>query len=191
MPFCPNCKAEYNAGVAECSDCLVPLVASLPSEESNDGFVCSHCDTEVEGTASHCPYCGFIFDEDVLCPDHPELLALAHCVICDRILCEEDVQENGIHAVCAAHMEVEIVENHVLLVATADEVEADMLEETLQNAGLHPMVYRPDKASGNVFPSAVTQDFQVVIPIPEYLAAVKLAEKAVKQAENPLEDDEA
>jgi hypothetical protein len=28
--FCPQCKAEYRQGVAECADCQVPLVASLP-----------------------------------------------------------------------------------------------------------------------------------------------------------------
>ncbi len=29
MPFCPECKYEYVAGIAECPDCYVPLVASL------------------------------------------------------------------------------------------------------------------------------------------------------------------
>ncbi len=28
--FCPNCKAEYLAGVAECAECRVPLVDALP-----------------------------------------------------------------------------------------------------------------------------------------------------------------
>jgi hypothetical protein len=28
--FCPQCKAEYRQGIAECADCQVPLVASLP-----------------------------------------------------------------------------------------------------------------------------------------------------------------
>ncbi len=28
--FCPNCKAEYLAGVTECAECTLPLVASLP-----------------------------------------------------------------------------------------------------------------------------------------------------------------
>ena len=33
MPFCPECKAEYEAGVTACTDCLVPLVDTLPPEE--------------------------------------------------------------------------------------------------------------------------------------------------------------
>ena len=36
MPFCPNCKAEYNAGVKECSDCNVPLVQKLPEEPKEE-----------------------------------------------------------------------------------------------------------------------------------------------------------
>jgi hypothetical protein len=33
MPVCPECKAEYEAGVTECTDCQVPLVDTLPPEE--------------------------------------------------------------------------------------------------------------------------------------------------------------
>lgn len=32
MPFCPNCRYEYNPGVSKCPDCDVELVASLPEE---------------------------------------------------------------------------------------------------------------------------------------------------------------
>lgn len=33
MPFCPECEAEYEAGVATCSDCGVALVDELPAEK--------------------------------------------------------------------------------------------------------------------------------------------------------------
>lgn len=33
MPFCPNCRYEYDANVTECSDCEVDLVPSLPEPE--------------------------------------------------------------------------------------------------------------------------------------------------------------
>ncbi|HVP36504.1 MAG TPA: DUF2007 domain-containing protein [Terriglobales bacterium] len=32
MPYCPNCKTEYNPGVQKCSDCNIPLVDKLPEE---------------------------------------------------------------------------------------------------------------------------------------------------------------
>jgi hypothetical protein len=39
--FCPECKAEYVAGITTCGACGIPLVAALPSEpdHSGEGFV--------------------------------------------------------------------------------------------------------------------------------------------------------
>jgi hypothetical protein len=33
MPFCPQCRFEYTAGVSRCPDCGSELVDSLPAEE--------------------------------------------------------------------------------------------------------------------------------------------------------------
>lgn len=33
MPFCPKCKAEYEVGFAQCSDCQIPLMDQLPEEK--------------------------------------------------------------------------------------------------------------------------------------------------------------
>src|SRR5437667_9895460 len=33
MPFCPECEAEYEAGVSTCSDCGVALVDALPGDD--------------------------------------------------------------------------------------------------------------------------------------------------------------
>lgn len=41
--FCPQCRAEYRQGIAECADCQVPLVASLPDAQQ------SHVDTMAAG----------------------------------------------------------------------------------------------------------------------------------------------
>jgi hypothetical protein len=30
MPYCPDCRYEYQLGVSECPDCAVDLVAALP-----------------------------------------------------------------------------------------------------------------------------------------------------------------
>jgi hypothetical protein len=32
MSFCPECRAEYELGIAKCADCDVPLVNELPKE---------------------------------------------------------------------------------------------------------------------------------------------------------------
>ena len=36
MPFCPECKAAYKDGTAECPECKVALVGSLDEGESAD-----------------------------------------------------------------------------------------------------------------------------------------------------------
>lgn len=36
MPFCPQCEAEYESGVATCTDCGVALVDELPPNEPPD-----------------------------------------------------------------------------------------------------------------------------------------------------------
>jgi hypothetical protein len=36
MPFCPNCKYEYNEDVKECPDCGVPLVDKLQEESPEE-----------------------------------------------------------------------------------------------------------------------------------------------------------
>ena len=36
--FCPFCRAEYRAGFTKCSDCVIPLVESLPQSASDPDF---------------------------------------------------------------------------------------------------------------------------------------------------------
>ena len=33
MPICPKCQEEYDEGIGECADCLVPLVEPAEPEE--------------------------------------------------------------------------------------------------------------------------------------------------------------
>ncbi len=37
--FCPQCKAEYNPGIAVCADCSVRLVDALPAEGAEAEYV--------------------------------------------------------------------------------------------------------------------------------------------------------
>ena len=34
MPFCPNCRGEYEQGIEKCPDCRTTLVNSLPPEDA-------------------------------------------------------------------------------------------------------------------------------------------------------------
>jgi hypothetical protein len=64
MPFCPECKYEYRAGITTCPDCDVALIESLPvepepkkyeigeDEHANKGLV-SIYSTNDEAEAAH------------------------------------------------------------------------------------------------------------------------------------------
>ncbi len=49
MPFCPSCKTEYIAGIAQCSDCNLALVDHLPEEQSIEYEKCANCFESVAG----------------------------------------------------------------------------------------------------------------------------------------------
>ena len=38
MPFCPECKYEYNQGKSKCPDCNVSLIDKLPVEQTVKGL---------------------------------------------------------------------------------------------------------------------------------------------------------
>ncbi len=38
MPFCPDCKTEYKAGITACPDCGSPLVDLLPRDEEGKHY---------------------------------------------------------------------------------------------------------------------------------------------------------
>ena len=44
MPFCPNCKAEFQIEINECTDCAIALVSSLDDphldQEMGDVYIC-------------------------------------------------------------------------------------------------------------------------------------------------------
>jgi hypothetical protein len=35
MPYCPECRYEYRAGITRCADCDAPLVTALPSRSDH------------------------------------------------------------------------------------------------------------------------------------------------------------
>ena len=65
MPFCPNCKAEYVAGITRCSDCDLPLVDHLPEEQHVEYEECGNCFEPVTAESDFCVHCGELLSEDV------------------------------------------------------------------------------------------------------------------------------
>lgn len=52
MPFCPECKYEYRAGITTCPDCDVDLVENLPAEPEPEEYVAGQDEHADEGLVS-------------------------------------------------------------------------------------------------------------------------------------------
>ena len=63
MPFCPQCKSEYEAGIVTCAECKVKLVDSLVPEEQVDLTEIYACHTILE--AQHLQI--ILEEQDIAC----------------------------------------------------------------------------------------------------------------------------
>jgi len=52
MPFCPECKYEYRAGITSCPDCDVVLVENLPDEPETGSYQAGRDEHANEGIVS-------------------------------------------------------------------------------------------------------------------------------------------
>ena len=70
MPFCPECRTEYQPGITQCVDCQLPLVDTLPPEpaepagQEGSAWVCISTDhDEAEAYVLK----GFLESEGIAC----------------------------------------------------------------------------------------------------------------------------
>ena len=137
MPFCPECKTEYKEGIAECADCRVPLVASLPEPESQELEECDFCSEPVTADSEYCVHCGAILTrEQIMCEVHRADHAVAVCVICHRLLCEQCRVLKGKRSFCADHRNVETSEDWAVAYQSVDYYEANIIRGKLESAGI-------------------------------------------------------
>ncbi len=52
MPFCPECKYEYRAGITTCPDCDVDLIENLPIEPELEKYATGEDEHANEGLVS-------------------------------------------------------------------------------------------------------------------------------------------
>jgi hypothetical protein len=191
MPFCPSCKTEYIAGVARCSDCDVSLVDRLPEEQTTEYEECVNCSEPVTSESDFCVHCGVVFSEDdFLCEKHPGAKAVAVCVICRRLMCEDCVRKKAGKMFCEEHKKVETSEDWAVAFQSFDFYEGNIVRGKLESAGI---TVNPRNNSsigfiadgfieGAIGRSILKYPLKVFVPLDQYLKAVEIVKE-----EFPLE----
>jgi hypothetical protein len=139
MPYCPDCFAEFQPGIAQCSDCGTPLVEGSP-------VFCPRCNDPVVPEDAFCSSCGILLvygDDDALpeCAAHPEVLAIGSCVVCGKPVCEECAREVDGRFFCDDDSHYDVHQGYVVAYTTATDYEAAMIKANLEGAGIGALIF--------------------------------------------------
>lgn len=186
MPFCPNCKTEYIAGIVECYDCKLALVDHLPDEQSIEYEECGNCFESVTAESEFCVHCGVLLSEDdFFCERHLESKAIAVCVICRRLMCENCAKKKGVKMLCEEHEKIEISEDWAVAFQSVDYYEANIVRGKLESSGI--TVNPRNNASigfiadgfieGPIGRSILKYPVKVFVPLDQYLNAIEIVKE--------------
>ncbi len=139
MSYCPQCQTEYQAGVAECVDCGIPLVEGTP-------VFCFNCQEPVSANDTFCNNCGVLLeeipgDETPECENHPDRDAVGGCVICGKPLCEDCAREQNGRVFCESDEHLNVHQGFVVVYTTSTDYEAEMIKANLDGAGIHALIF--------------------------------------------------
>src|SRR5512145_1385891 len=102
-----------------------------------DILICDCCQEPTKEADEFCPNCGSVFDENVVCNEHPERRAQGVCIICSIALCEAcGNRVNGLF-LCKQHSQYEIYEGMARVAGGNDFALAQHTCNCLEQAGLH------------------------------------------------------
>jgi len=98
--------------------------------------ICAECHANTNDEDQFCPSCGIAFEENLYCDTHPEATASAHCVICQKKLCEDCGMFTQGRYVCEEHDGVEMIEGWATALVTTTRLDAELLQQDLEKLGI-------------------------------------------------------
>ncbi|MBI5648686.1 MAG: DUF2007 domain-containing protein [Ignavibacteriae bacterium] len=139
MSYCPQCFTEYVEGVAECSDCHVPL-------EDGPLVHCKKCEEPVPATDTFCDHCGVLLldaetDETPECAEHPDSPAMAGCIMCGKPVCSECANEIEGKYFCNNDTHYTLHQDYAVVYRSSAEYEAEMIRANLESAGIDTQLF--------------------------------------------------
>ena len=150
----------------------------------DDAWVCPHCRAEAQPDNDFCPECGEILSDGIFCSRHEKQAADGVCVICLKPFCAECGGRVLDRFLCGEHEAVEIYEGMARVYGSSDTVQVDFGKDSLEAAGLHPLVFTrkaspislggPDytlfRASGE-HDGHIVNEIKLMVPCQEFVQA--------------------
>jgi hypothetical protein len=153
------------------------------SESGQSDFTCTHCGVPVAEADTFCPNCGSLFSDDLVCSNHPTVPAEGVCVICSKPFCGNCGKESNRIFLCDPHWTYEIYEGMARVYGSTDNVQAQFVTSSLEQAGFHPFLYsrRFNPGTDIVTPGRMIRNFgknpivelKVLVPFAEVAGAEK------------------
>ena len=171
MATCPACGAIVPEDARACPGCG----AALPDEAAEAAGTtveCPNCGATVAEDADACPACGRV-QTPTNCERHPDRSAVGVCVVCGRALCPEDNRGKGKEFVCEVHQDVELVEGWAEVYSTGDDVEADLVRDSLRAEGIDAQVLSQRDHYGITVAMGDLARVRVLVPAYEYEDAMR------------------
>jgi hypothetical protein len=135
MSECPKCGYEYIDFIDVCPECGVLLT------EMED---CTGCGERIEAEAEYCPYCGILRitpGKDLECENHPDIPAVAVCIICGKPVCNDCRKIRMNKTFCEDDKHIRVFENWAVAYVSSTEYEAEMVKANIENAGIECMIF--------------------------------------------------
>lgn len=139
MPYCPQCHVEYQPGVTECADCVIPLVEGTPQ-------FCHNCREFVRKEDTFCDNCGVLqqelpSDDIPECENHPDRSAVGGCVICGKPVCDSCTTRHNGRIFCEDDDHLSLHQGFVVAYTTSTDYEAEMIKANLEGASINAVIF--------------------------------------------------
>ena len=142
---------------------------------------CPSCGEEITEDSDFCPHCGTVFENapSIPCDDHSQKTAVAVCIICRKLLCEECAHVKSGRRFCLEHRSVKVEQDWALLYQSADVNEAELARSFLESINQR-MVTRNFQAQGSIWDGGgdslvsrqvLNSPAKIFVPIPDYVQA--------------------
>lgn len=101
---------------------------------------CPRCEREIPVGAGACPHCGGA-GRPAACAVHGERIAVGHCLLCGRSLCNECRHGDRRTGRCAEHAGVPVIQGWAQIYTTNSDFEAQLLRENLRAEGIESQIF--------------------------------------------------